>query len=782
MLAAALLAGADAVYLGGGDFNARRKSEGFSGDGLRRAVRLCRERGVELCFTANTLVFEHELADFERALREAIAAGVENFIVQDLAALHLLRRIADSPIRLHASTQMAVHNADGLRVLEGLGFTRAVLARELLEEEIGSLTQGTTLETETFVHGALCMSVSGLCYMSALIGGRSANRGLCAQACRLPYSVGGEQGGEESYPLSLKDNCLIAQVGRLHALGVDALKIEGRLRRPEYVEVAVREYRKALRGDAPDMDALEGVFSRSGFTEGWYAGGYGQAAFGIRTAEDAERTLALRQEGTQNRDFSLAALPPCISLRLRFVAKRAAQAQLFAEDALGRRVHVQGPVPEAAQTVGLTRESALRSLTKLGGSAWYLQDEGDVETEIEEGLFLKASELNALRRAALEARTDTPAGADTNALPQPPTAADTTALPQSPTTAGTNASKNPHKCTSVEAHRSATDAPAALYVRLASAGQLTPALTRSADRIILNAFDDALLDNARPDGNPRSGGTLGGKRCAALPTLLYGDSARAALHERLVLLAKAGVRHYYIAGLYGFAAVERAWKEAVQAGVRGAGGDAGGGGSADRPNLIGGFELNIANSAALAEYSALGLAECVLSPEVTAHSLRRIARAETVGVYAYGRPPLMHFRACPLAARGGCRTQEKYGGETGSQTTFPCALTDRTGRRFPLICARHKGSAFATWPACGRTHNASAPSSDPTPADGEARLLNAVPVWLFDKMESFTGASFLLLDFTVEEATECAATLSACHARKAPDEAFTRGLYFRKVL
>ena len=275
-LRAAVLSGADAVYFGASSFNARMNAANFSDDILGEQVRYCHERGVQCHSVLNTLITERELPSALETAKKLISAGVDALIVQDLGLAAELKKRTDLP--LHASTQMTVHNLDGVLFAEQMGFDRVVLSREVSRKEMEYMAARSPIELEVFVHGALCMCYSGQCYMSSLIGGRSGNRGECAQPCRLPYKGG--------YRLSLKDLCLLKYYKELEAMGIVSLKIEGRMKSPEYVSAITAAYAAAKRGEAysPETEAyLAGVFSRSGFTDGYYTDKIGAGMFGTRS-------------------------------------------------------------------------------------------------------------------------------------------------------------------------------------------------------------------------------------------------------------------------------------------------------------------------------------------------------------------------------------------------------------------------------------------------------------------------------------------------------------------
>ena len=281
---AAVRSGADAVYVGQKQFSARASAKNFDADELKRAVAYCHIHGVKVYVTVNTIVFDEELEALAAAIRTAAEADVDALIVQNMGVARLARQIAPD-LPLHASTQMSVHTASGVRALCEMGFKRVVLSREMSREEIKKAAQ-IPVEIEVFVHGALCMCVSGQCWFSAMLGSRSGNRGACAQTCRLPFSVNNQKGG---HALSLKDNSLIPLIGDLQAIGVASAKIEGRMKRPEYVAAATRacvEQRDL--GFITDQTAawLRGVISRTGFTYGYYKGKIGKEMFGTRTRDD----------------------------------------------------------------------------------------------------------------------------------------------------------------------------------------------------------------------------------------------------------------------------------------------------------------------------------------------------------------------------------------------------------------------------------------------------------------------------------------------------------------
>ena len=284
---AAVQNGADAVYLGLGGFNARAGAKNFTDEEFLAAVKYCHERGCKVYVTLNTLCADRETEDLARLGVFVSDAGADAALVQDLGAARILRSVCPD-LPLHASTQMSIHNLAGVHAAHQLGMKRAVLARELSRSQIRAITAHAPIETEVFVHGALCFCHSGQCYMSALIGRRSGNRGMCAQPCRMQYSMGRRA---EEYPLSLKDNCLIDYLSELDADGVRCVKIEGRMKRPEYTAIVTQIYHRAVHeGVAPtekDMEKLRLAFSRDGFTSGYYTGKRDDM-FGVRGEADRD--------------------------------------------------------------------------------------------------------------------------------------------------------------------------------------------------------------------------------------------------------------------------------------------------------------------------------------------------------------------------------------------------------------------------------------------------------------------------------------------------------------
>ena len=277
MLEAAVNNGADAVYFGVPHWNARGRTEDFTFDDVRDMIRYARIHGVRTFLAMNVLVFERELQELPEFLEKIISLEPDAFIIQDIGLARLIRAICPNQ-EIHASTQMTLASAEGVNLVKSIGFNRAVLARELSVKEIAAIKAATDLELEVFIHGALCVSYSGQCLTSENFGGRSANRGQCAQSCRLPYRIfvdGKEyRDTDAQYLFSTRDLCALPKLPELEEIGVNSLKVEGRLKSPEYVAAVSRAYRKALNRiplDTKDMEPLEVLFSR-GLNTGWLDG------------------------------------------------------------------------------------------------------------------------------------------------------------------------------------------------------------------------------------------------------------------------------------------------------------------------------------------------------------------------------------------------------------------------------------------------------------------------------------------------------------------------------
>ena len=384
-LDAAIEGGADAIYVGGLAFNARINAKNFTPEELRESIARAHAYGVKIYIAANTLIHDRELDEYLRAAEQAYLFGADALIVADLgAARELKKRI---PIELHASTQVSGHNVEAAKLLAEVGFSRMVCAREMSREDIAHFCKNSPIEAEVFVHGALCVCHSGQCLFSSVVGGRSGNRGECAQPCRLPFK---NEKGRDYYPLSLKDLSLATHLQELCDMGVASLKIEGRMKSPEYVRDVTRIWRRLLdegRNASPeDMRELAKIFSRGGFSDGYYEKKINSSMLGVRSEDDKQNTR------------SLSKIERKIPITLRASLKSSEPIRLTASTE-GASVTVEGEIPQTAINAPLSRETVERNLSKLGGTAYALES---IDIELDDGLMLPISSLNALRRAAIE--------------------------------------------------------------------------------------------------------------------------------------------------------------------------------------------------------------------------------------------------------------------------------------------------------------------------------------------------------------------------------------------
>lgn len=389
-LVAGVRSGANAIYLGGKSFNARRNAGNFDNEEMKKAVEYCHQRGVKVYLTLNIIVSDEEMREAYNAVKDALSNGIDAFIVQDIGVAKMIKEHFPTA-RLHGSTQMSIMSPSGAKAAEQMGFKRIVLPREMSLDEIKEIRENTSLELELFVHGALCMSVSGQCYLSSMIGSRSGNRGLCAQPCRLPFTAG----GNATHALSLKDLSLVGELDKL--VGITSLKIEGRMKRPEYVSAAVSAVKKAIDGKYTPSDEfmLRSVFSRSGFTDGYLNAKLGKNMFGTRQKEDVvSASSSVLKEIAKNYEKEVPLLP----VNIDFVCKNGENAVLKVTSG-DKSVKVVGDVPEKAINKPMTAESLTERLSKLGGTQFYANE---VNITVDDGLILPASKINEMRREAVE--------------------------------------------------------------------------------------------------------------------------------------------------------------------------------------------------------------------------------------------------------------------------------------------------------------------------------------------------------------------------------------------
>ena len=611
-LVAAVQSGADAVYMGFGAFNARRSAKNFTDEDFASAVRYCHLRGVRVFLTLNTLVTDRELPQAAEALRNASRMGADAVLVQDWGLLTLAKEIVpDLPI--HASTQMSLFTLGGANEAAALGMERVVLARELCRDDIAEICKGCGAEIEIFGHGALCMCYSGQCEMSAVLGQRSGNRGACAQPCRLPYGVNAPC--RNGYPLSLKDANLSACLQDMERMGVDCLKIEGRMKRPEYVAVVTGIYRRLLderrQPTAAEGAALEQAFSRSGFTDGYWRGKKGKAMFGTRpeNAPEPKELFAEAREvyenGRENRK---------IPVNLRLTVRRGEPVRLGGTcDAHGgvTIAMAQGDAPEEARNRAVTAEELRQRLSKTGGTVFTADS---VEIELDEGLMVSASVINGLRREVLDAlaarREDIPARRELPASP----------LPDAP--------EPPQEM--------------AFTVSVSRARQVTAELLAEKPAIVYVPAEE--LDGLEPTG-------LHGETelCAVLPRVFRTadeQPLRAMLerHPEVTSVAIGNLGHLPI--------------------VRGL----------DR-TLRGDFGLNVYNSRAVKFWRDRGLSSVTVSFELRWQQVRDLAKYADCEGIVYGRLPLMITENCVTKNNVGCAhgAGSVLTDRTGAQFPVQCA-------------------------------------------------------------------------------------------------------------
>lgn len=389
----AVRSGADAVYLGLQDFSARKEAKNFSFEELKETTSYCHIRGVKVYVTMNTLIFDSEIMDALECVKKACECNIDALIVQDIGFANMVHKSCPS-LPLHGSTQMSIHTLSGAKLLKEMGLKRVVLSREMSREEIKYIADNCDIELEVFVHGALCMCVSGQCYFSAMLGGRSGNRGYCAQTCRLPFKVDGCD-----HALSLKDNSIIYYLDDMENIGVTSAKIEGRMKRPEYVASAVKAcYEKREKGfiSTSTMENLKNVFSRTGFTDGYYTGNLGHNMFGYRKREDVvSATEKLFREIRINYKDEMQRVP----LEGKFVLEEDKCPYFEITD--GKNIvsfEYEDVKGEKAINVPLSEEKAISQLSKTGGTPYYFKN---IEAKIDDGITIPIASLNKIRREVI---------------------------------------------------------------------------------------------------------------------------------------------------------------------------------------------------------------------------------------------------------------------------------------------------------------------------------------------------------------------------------------------
>ncbi len=589
-LRAAVCAGADAVYLGFGRFNARRGARNFSRDEFASAVSYCHLRGVRVYLTLNTLCSDREMADAVDCAVQASKLGADAALIQDMGLVRALRQAAPD-LPLHASTQMTLHSLDGVKQAADLGMTRAVLARELSRRDIAYICERSPIEIEVFVHGALCMCYSGQCFMSAVIGGRSGDRGMCAQPCRLPYGWGDELAS--GHPLSLKDMSLAGHLKELQEMGVASAKIEGRMKRPEYVYIVTKVYADALREGreptAEELSRLEQAFSRQGFTDGYYMEKKGPDMFGVREEAKNPRELFAQAKAAYEKGEG-----PGVPVKLYAMVRAGEPVQVGVEDGEGRVVTAAGNAPEAARRRATTQQEVEAQLSKTGGTPYRAIG---VRSLVQDGLMVPLSALNGLRRQVLDGLS-----------------AQRTALPQR--------RHGEYKLGArYENYRGEPD----IYVSLRKAEQLTFELLKQRPALITLPVEEIA---AHPD-SASSALSRGVPLAAVLPRICF-DRELPGLRKELEACKEMGVSDMYVGNL-GLIPLCR------EIGF----------------TLRGDFGLQVFNSQGVKEYKRLGFQSLTASFELKLAQIRDISKAVDLEIVAYGRLPLMITENCAIKNQSG---------------------------------------------------------------------------------------------------------------------------------
>jgi len=619
---AAVQNGADAIYLGFGEFNARKNAKNFTREEFKRAVEYCRIRGVKTYLTLNTLASDNELPSITEQAKEACRYGIDAIIVQDLGVMSALKQ-AVPEIPLHASTQMTIHDLEGAKIAAAMGLKRVVVSRELSRKKLSYICKNAPIEIEVFVHGALCVCYSGQCYMSSIIGRRSGNRGVCAQPCRLAYNAVGHA---PLHPLSLKDNSLIAYMDELASIGVTSVKIEGRMKRPEYSAIVTGIYAKAAHtGKRPtqaELDILQKAFSRQGFTDGYYTERLGSDMFGIR--EEDEKTdsalFAKVRKSYLNGEFQ--------RVPVRFVGSITAgkQAKLAAIDDRKNTAVVYGKEPEPAFHKELSMAVLQTQLHKTGGTPFYC---AGVKGTVSPGLSLPVSTFNEMRRSLLaeilEQRKPAPERTEGEFVP----GEDFVGY------AG----------------------PPILTISVLRADQLSKELEELAPKIVYVPisefeYESPILNDFLANDNINV--------AAALPRIIH-DSERKRVSEILERVSELGVTEALV-GNIGHIQFAKSYGMTVR----------------------GDFGLNVFNSETLHVLRNLGLMSAALSFELRLAEIRDMSKPIDTEIITYGRLPLMITENCIIKNSTGACTCDSFTGLVDRQGALFPVLPDHGCRNVLL--------------------------------------------------------------------------------------------------
>ncbi len=671
-LKAAVLSGADAVYFGAKALNARRNAANFTDEEIRQAVDFCHFYDVKAYLTLNTLMFDREIQMVIDEIIHACKAGFDAIIVQDLGVVSLIRQICPE-IAIHASTQMSVHNLADANALHEMAISRVVLARELSKQEIINIINHSKVETEIFVHGALCYSVSGQCYFSAFLGERSGNRGLCAQVCRLPFGVK----DANRHNLSLKDLSLIEYVDELKNLGVHSIKIEGRMKSAEYVRTTVMQFKKAFHHERYDMQILKDSFSRSGFTQGYFLSQIDKDMFGIRDQQDI---LKSKQVSINNTD-DLSSLRKIEIQMIYHISEK--KATLEIKDDFGHIFISKAPPAEPSITKFLSPEDIVKSLSKLKDTPFFLRN---IDGYLQDSCHLPLSALNKLRRTAVNGLIEKRQYRKPYIYHMP---------------------NKFRACT--------TEATSLRQTFIASFKEISQISERvlayldyaSIDLFALCKLDKYLLAKYHE------------KFVAELPRVYFEDEQL--LKDQLQKLKQYGI-HYAKAHSVG------RLRLAKELGY----------------DVMGGFGLNIANSLSAQMLSRFKPIYITLSAELTIRQINELKAPVDTAAIIYGHFPLMITRVCPIKYEIGCASCKK---------AYPSIITDRKGKKFTVMCSH-----------------------------GTSEILNCIPIYLADKLHDFNTIKYMELLFTTENEEMCFEILTKYKQNLPSDQAYTRGIYYRKLL
>lgn len=589
-LLAAVRAGADAVYVGSKAFSARQNATNFDRHELKSAVTECHRHGVKIYQAVNTVVLDSQLNELLDELEFACEIGIDGLITQDLCVIEIIKQVCPM-MPVHASTQMTLHTKNGVLFAREAGFRRVVVSREVTKKVLAELC-GLDIEIEAFVHGALCMSVSGQCFLSAMIGSRSANRGLCAGACRLPFSA---NDNKNSYALSLKDMSYIRYLQELEEIGVSSFKIEGRMKRPEYTAATVYECRRALTGEMPDMELLKSVFSRSGFTDGYYANQLGKNMFGVRQKEDV---ISANDVLPQLRDLYKSEIKKYkIDFDIDIIMDKPI---VLKAESNGCKAVITGEPPQRAVNRSADAEYVFKQLSKLGGSQFEL---GSLNCNIGNGVMVSASSLNKLRREAVSAIDKAIFEKNTNIIPFDKKKAENIIAYLDLTSVKTE--NNPK-----------------IRISLSKINVLTDIDLSDVELVYVPMSEIA-------DYNRIFDGKLKDKICISLPRYMN--------DEQTVIDSIQALKNK---GFYKFEATNPAHIRILN-------------------NLSleihTGFGFNITNSLALETLSKYNVKDAVISFELKANEINRLKSSMSFGIISYGRLPLMLCVNCPIRSSVGCK-------------------------------------------------------------------------------------------------------------------------------